>query len=334
MHQAATHRSFAPAFARLCLAFAMASITLPAIAHPDHDHAHEGEAQAMGARDETASVITIAQRGEYRYITANGLPDHEPGQFPNRGNPNRITEQKYELRVPLKPEAAKKPTEVERMEFGIAINGVKFDPGTAEYWKNDRRSGWRYEAKSGKINLGLDDSNAHVQPNGAYHYHGLPDGLIERKGGIRQMLLLGYAADGFPIYGPYAYSDANDAKSELKQLKASYQVKQGKRADGPGGTYDGTYVQDYEYIEGKGDLDECNGRVGVTPEYPEGTYYYVLTDSYPFVPRLFRGTPDDSFRKGGPGSPGGPGGGPGGRGGPPPGGGRPPSGGGAPSGGR
>lgn len=68
-----------------------------------------------------------------------------------------------------------------------------------------------------------------------------------------------------------------------------------KDDDGPGGKYDGTFVQDYEYVKGSGDLDECNGRTGVTPEFTNGTYYYVVTDAYPFIPRLFRGTPDSSF---------------------------------------
>ena len=51
----------------------------------------------------------------------------------------------------------------------------------------------------------------------------------------------------------------------------------------PAGAYDGTFVQDYEYRAGTGELDECNGRQGVTPEFPNGTYYYVLTDAFPFI---------------------------------------------------
>ncbi len=60
-------------------------------------------------------------------------------------------------------------------------------------------------------------------------------------------------------------------------------------------------MQDWEIIEEVGDLDECNGRTGSTPEYPDGTYYYVIRDEFPFIPRNFRGTPDDSFRRRGPG---------------------------------
>ena len=47
--------------------------------------------------------------------------------------------------------------------------------------------------------------------------------------------------------------------------------------------------QDYEYVEGLGDLDQCNGRFGVTPEFPEGIYYYVVTDDFPFFTRCLKG---------------------------------------------
>lgn len=199
--------------------------------------------------------------------------------------------------------------------IGVALNGVPLDPGTAEFWdpdgrnnrSHDRSSGWNYDALSGKIDLGLDSSNAHVQPNGAYHYHGLPVDLIEIRKEAQSapaMVLVGYAGDGFPIYAAVAHEDADNADSPLVAMKPSYKLKDGTRPaspEGPGGKYDGTYVQDWEYAEGLGDLDECNGRSGVTPEYPQGTYYYMMTDSYPFIPRMFRGTPDSSFiRRGGP----------------------------------
>ena len=63
----------------------------------------------------------------------------------------------------------------------------------------------------------------------------------------------------------------------------------------PYGPYDGAYTRDWEYVPGAGDLDDYNGRFGVTPEFPEGTYSYVITEEFPFVPRLFRGEVDESF---------------------------------------
>ena len=267
--------------------------------------------------------VKMVVKGEYRYITSNGIPEHQTGRFPNRNNPNSIRPQHYEFRVPLEPKVSRNPTPVSHSPFGVATNGVVFDPETAEFWNRNRRSGWNYEALSGKINLGLDQSNAHVQPTGSYHYHGLPYGLIKQQGKPGEVTLIGVAADGFPIYAQFGYSDAQDAESPVRKMKSSYRLKQGSRPNGPGGKYDGTFVADFEYVADAGDLDECNGRVGVTPEYPDGIYHYYITEEFPFIPRFYRGTPDPSFLRHGPGQRGG---GPGGRRGfgPPPFGGPPP----------
>lgn len=265
----------------------------------------------------TSSQCKIEVRQPYRYITSNGIPDHATGQFPNRGNPNTISAQDYHFKVPLNPTPGQGQSR--GYDFGVAVNGVPFDPGTAELWNGDMR--WHYEALSGMMvsrgSLGVDANLAHVQPNGAYHYHGLPMGLLEKLNYRSKMVLAGYAADGYPIYGPYCYSTANDSRSALKKMKSSYRLKSGTRiggSDGPGGAYDGSFAQDYEFVQGAGDLDQYNGRTGVIPEYPSGTFYYVLTENWPFVPRQFRGTPDASFAKGPPGLDRGNGGGRGGRG--------------------
>lgn len=156
------------------------------------------------------------------------------------------------------------------------------------------------EALSANVDLGDDCNNAHVQPTGEYHYHGTPWGIV-KQADIKSMFLLGWAADGFPIYYKYGYT--SDTSSELIELTSSYKLKEGNRpGDGvsaPNGIYDGTYVRDFEYIKGHGDLDEANGRFGKTPEFPKGTYYYVITDSFPSLPRFFVGTPNESFKVGG-----------------------------------
>jgi len=256
---------------------------------------------------EAAATMTVD--GAYRYIHANGYPLKAPGHFPNSGNPNRISKKNYQLRVPVKPQKSGRATPTRHAAFGIAVNGVLMDPATAEFWQNDRRSGWNYEAMGGACRLGLDKYNAHVQPDGTYHYHGIPTGVLASEGGRNIPALLGYAADGFPIYGPYGYSDPKHP-SAVKKLKSSYVIKSGIRPSGPGGRYDGKFTQDWTYANRRGDLDQCNGRFAVTPEYPKGTYQYVLTDTFPFIPRCWMGTPDASFMKlkgqGGPGGPRGP----------------------------
>ncbi len=302
----------------LLAAVVFATSLAPGIAHPGHDEsspvlyaAAGGEIPAIAATTSGEAKVVVSIAGGYRVFTSNGLPDHKPGAFPNAGNPNRISTQSYTFRVALKPQTNSAPRDGRGGWFGVALNGVPFEPGTGEFWNGQRE--WNYEAKSGFINLGLDQNNAHVQPTGAYHYHGLPTGLMDKLGGDgKKMLLIGYASDGFPIYTSYGYSDATNAMSALKKMRSSWQIKKGERSGGPGGKFDGKFTTDYEYVSGTGDLDECNGRFGVTPEYPQGIYHYYITDEFPQLARSWRGTPDASFFKRGPGGPGG--GGAGGRG--------------------
>lgn len=251
-------------------------------------------------------MVSITVRGGVRIIESNGLPGHPVGRFPNRGNPHAIEAQSYRFEVPARPATAHHDTALGMHPFGVAVNGVPFDPGAAEWFRGDRGSAWRYEALSGAVPLGVDDNFAHVQPNGAYHYHGLPVGLLEELGWTptAHSPLVGWAADGFPIYARTGFADGEGGA--VAELRSSYRLREGRRPGGskPGGVHDGAFVADYEYVPGLGDLDACNGRFAVTPEFPEGTYHYVLTQAFPLVPRCFSGTPDDSFvrdRRGPPG---------------------------------
>jgi len=249
--------------------------------------------------------VEIRKQVDARLITSNAIPDHLVGPFPNRGNPHEIAPQAFVFEVSANPEMADEITPLKMGPFGFAINGVFFDPGAAEFWQGDRESGWQYEALGGAVPLGLDENHAHVQPTGTYHYHGLPTLLLKRLGtsDSRHSPQIGWAADGFPIYARIGFSDSKDPASGVKVLKSSWRLKAGERPgspDGPGGKYDGAFVQDYEYIAGSGELDECNGRFCITPEFPGGTYAYFLTDEWPVIPRAFHGVNPVSLRFEGP----------------------------------
>ncbi|MEZ4404672.1 MAG: YHYH protein [Kofleriaceae bacterium] len=115
-------------------------------------------------------------------------------------------------------------------------------------------------------------------------------GILTRLGRGQAMTLVGYATDGFRSTR-YGYTDATDATSAVKVMTGSWQKKASPDAGRPSVTVFpmGTFTQDYEYVAGSGDLDECNGRTGVTPEFPGGTYHYFITDSYPYIQRCVKG---------------------------------------------
>jgi hypothetical protein len=239
-----------------------------------------------------ASEIVIESNDRWQTISANGISEHYTGQYPGGGNPNSISEQDYSYRLPLEPSRAERVTQRSLGAFGIGVNGVLFDPSAAEWYHGVHGSPWQYEALAGAVGLSLDANYAHVQPSGIYHYHGLPTGLLDglELSSDTHSPLVGWAFDGFPIYALFGADDAGD----IVRMRSNYQLKTGSRpggADEPGGSYDGTFTADYEFVDGLGDLDVCNAAYVVTPEFPGGTWAYFLTEDFPVVPRCFIGDP-------------------------------------------
>lgn len=261
------------------------------------------ESQSVPLEPATQSAgtneVTFTTDASTRNVTSNAIPDHLVGQFPNAGNPNTISEQSITHEVPITPTKGTEITRGEGWVFGVSLNGVVFDPFAGEFWQGDPRGGWNYDALGGAVALGLDANYAHVQPTGTYHYHGIPFGLLEllRYSPDAHSPLVGYAADGYPIYAMTGIVDG-----QLTDMTPSYQLKSGERpgGDDPTGAYDGAFVQDYEYVAGLGNLDACNGAFTQSAEYPGGTYAYFLTEEWPVVPRCFTGVPSVNFQKGPP----------------------------------
>lgn len=151
----------------------------------------------------------------------------------------------------------------------------------------------------------------------------------EASGAPDHSPILGWSFDGFPIYGPYGYAHASDPDSVIRRMVSGFVPRDGQlgttnlstagrtslpawairaghgnspvndAATGPAVSAAfpiGWYLQDYDYLGDLGytqgtdfDLDECNGRWCVTPEYPEGTYaYFIALDAsfqpaYPYI---------------------------------------------------
>ncbi len=228
---------------------------------------------------------TVVLKGDKRIMTTNGLPNHETGDFPNPGNPNTISAQNLTYTFPLAPVNTGKVKWAR--EPGVALNGVKFEPETAESFVCETGERYRIEAFQSLVDLGLDDSHAHVQPTGAYHYHGVPSGLVELLDKGEDMILVGFAKDGFPMYysksGAFAPSYRLATKSRTGDACNYSNPKETINKELNNTLPDGTFVSDWEYVAGLGNLDECNGTV------VNGNYAYFVTDTYPYVGRCLMG---------------------------------------------
>lgn len=271
----------------------------------------------LGPDTNTYDDTTVNGGGD-REIVTNGIPTHEYGnQIPMIvSNLDNSTKTYYVDNTPTKAGAITSITfddGTPKWKFGVAKNGVAIDPAPAEpFIFENTNTGeynwdWVMEPNNNMNDVGLDCAIAHVQPDGLYHYHGdfalfaeqLSSG-ISTGTAPTDPVQVGWAADGFPIlyyYGP------NAGGSAMVKLTSSYQLKSGQRpGDGvsePCGEYNGKYTNDYEYVSGAGDLDECNGiERNVTLSTGTYSYFYVITAEFPVISRCLVGTPNDAFKIG------------------------------------
>lgn len=156
-----------------------------------------------------ANSVQIQTIGDQRCIRSNGTPNHDIGQFPNRGNPHRFRAQAVEVCVDATPQRTGN-INWNANASGISLTGILLRPGTADFYdassprgfSRDTSSGWRLEGMGAAESLGMDRNNAHVDHRGLYHYHAPAPALLASLDGT----LIGYAADGFPIH--YGRSNA------------------------------------------------------------------------------------------------------------------------------
>lgn len=289
------------------------------------------------------NILVNCQKVEYSnnwvYIHTKGVPAYPTGPFLD-GNPSLAQDQSAIFKLPLNPaQNTGTLTGTTPGNIGIFINGVAlFDYRDGVAWNTSTNSlcggpgnppcpggmgatmSWNRDAVLAEKS-GFDCSKGHPAM-GNYHHHQNPsafkldlnvvsticnlydaDGLYAIST-TQHSPLIGFAYDGFPIYGAYAYSNA-DGSGGIVRMKSSHQLRNITQRthhadgtnvdDGPAvsTTYPlGYFREDYEFIAHPGDesyLDEHNGRFCKTPEYPNGIYCYFATvdanhnSAYPYV---------------------------------------------------
>ncbi|MCO4814538.1 MAG: YHYH protein [Flavobacteriales bacterium] len=276
-------------------------------------------------------ILVNCQKVEYSadwvYVTTEGVPSYTTGPFQD-GNPSQASAQGAIYKIPLVPTentGIKTPTGMGTA--GVFINGtslfdyqdgVQWDPSTNALCGGPGNSpcpggmgavmDWTRDAIPAEMD-GFDCSKGHPAM-GTYHHHQNPsafdldlnvlstvcnlydaDGLYAISA-TEHAPLIGFAYDGFPIYGAYGYQNA-DGTGGIVRMKSGFELGiTTVRTNYPDGTdvddgpvVDGTYFagyfkEDYQWVEHPGQedyLDIHNGRFCVTPEYPDGIYCYFAT---------------------------------------------------------
>ncbi len=298
-----------------------------------------------------ATVSEISYSASWIYIRTTGLASHVMGPWYIDANktqnfPNFPSNTATIYRIPRTPVIPVSKTLTGLGSTGRAANGVSFfDSRDAFSYSTSNATdatptngitGDGIWNRDGYHNEGVtfDPALAHQAGNN-YHYHAHPIGLRYQLGDhvdynattnrytesaaspTKHSPILGWAADGLPIYGPYGYSSPLDSNSGVRRMVSGF-VKR----DGSNGTTNlsstgrttlpawaarvqsrsatlasnqygpvistnyalGHYIEDFDYLGDLGytqgvafDLNEQNVRYCVTPEYPSGTWAYFVT---------------------------------------------------------
>ena len=279
-----------------------------------------------------ANIRTVSYSSNWVYIKTNGVPTYTTGPFLD-GNPSLTTAQNAIFKISLNPvKNTGTPSPTTPGNIGQFINGVAlFDYRDGVSWSNMANAlkggplggmgdnVWNRDAVVAEKN-GFDCSKGHPAM-GNYHHHQNPSAFkLDRQvissicnlydaDGLyaidttKHSPLIGFAADGFPIYGAYAYRNTNGTGA-ITRIKSAYHLRaisvRNQYANGSNvtagpavsSTYPlGYFREDYEFVKDTAQdvLDASNGRFCITPEYPNGIYCYFATvdanwnSAYPYV---------------------------------------------------
>lgn len=110
--------------------------------------------------------VYVEEDGDYWRIIANGIPDHDTGEFPGADGANSIVEQDHDYSVPQNPTVADNTTCLNPGVIGIAVNGVVF------------YSPWTSKGLDAVAWETFDVCDGHPSPKGIYHYHKMPSSCL------------------------------------------------------------------------------------------------------------------------------------------------------------
>jgi hypothetical protein len=193
----------------------------------------------------------IKRKNDIRTISGNRLPKDPTGKFPISPsddayaydrNPNSIAPSTYQVNFSAMPQLSETPSCLPLGEIGVLVNGGYFFNALDAAGK---------DAVAHEIQ---DQCQGHPEITGAYHYHNVTSCLENKYDGQGHSALVGYAFDGFGIYGHHG--------------------ENGK-------------------VLTNADLDGCHGHTHTVAWDGQklSLYHYHATWQYPYTVGCYRGTP-------------------------------------------
>lgn len=176
--------------------FSMISAPTFAVAHEDHCSAVAASVADAGFDDDVSVTCTDS----HAILTSDTYPDHELMTGIVGTNEQIAVPAEYAAPIILAPTLSGTPL-TRDAALGVAVNGVPiYDyTGGGEMSQDDLT---HHQARHDTIQTGqLDVCGGHAGRGDDYHYHAEPTCMIEQMANAGDAAIIGWAFDGFPIYG-------------------------------------------------------------------------------------------------------------------------------------
>lgn len=232
----------------------IAALLSAILAYPGRSAAAPGDTTAAIRSAPWNSTVKITYSKSVVYLETNDIPNHPRDAYyavPNAGvvvpAPSTATvvkdptkPQAWRFTIPTSPQYTAKVTAAPLGSIGVMTSAsVLFNPYEGDGTTVAMANNFTITNAAGITASFVDQCAGHPTPMaGEYHYHGLPVCFASQTSPSQ---IIGFALDGFPIYGP------NDIKGNPVPV---------------------------------GSLDQCNGINSRTPEFPTGIYHYVLPGTF------------------------------------------------------
>jgi len=185
--------------------------------------------------------VNVEVFDSYCNLSSDNIPNHDFNDTSANFRTN-VAEIDREFRVQRDPQMAPEISQINRQAWdAVMLNGVVVDVKSAGCYKPSEsradadgnteagcgpNDNWMLIPLEYSTKFGADIHNAHVQPDGTYHYHGNPNAMFDDSPSGEGSPVIGFAADGFPIYGSYILDSLTGS---YRKALSGYTLKEGTR---------------------------------------------------------------------------------------------------------
>ena len=207
----------------------------------DYVENYESEVRDLTRAIDFEGYVDIEVEDQSCNLLSDNIPNHDFNDSSANFRTDAIEKDRLFV-ISRSPQQASQNSEISGQTWdAVMLNGVVADVKSGGcYYPSEPRADadgnteagcsqnaeWRLVPLEYSTKFGADIHNAHVQPDGTYHYHGNPNAMFDENPTGDGSPVIGFAADGFPIYGSYILDSLSGT---YRKALSGYTLKEGTR---------------------------------------------------------------------------------------------------------